>query len=168
VTDFSDVGDFHRKFGLPFVEASSSRITNAGPKEVPRDLALFRLVFMLEELGELLEAMGGHFVDNNPHADDSPMSVGVWLPDDFKIDHAKAFDALMDEAYVTYGFAHLLGYPWAAGWEAVQRANMAKERATKTTSTERGGTWDVVKPEGWTPPDIEGVLALYGFGHDDA
>jgi hypothetical protein len=40
---------------------------------------------------------------------------------------------------------------------------MAKVRAERAEQSERGGTWDVVKPDGWTPPDIEGILYTYGW-----
>ncbi len=74
-------------------------------------------------------------------------------------DHAQMFDALLDLVYVAMGTAHLLGYPWQAGWEAVQAANMAKVRAAADGSdSKRGSSYDVVKPLGWLPPDILAIL----------
>jgi predicted HAD superfamily Cof-like phosphohydrolase len=139
MSDFGDVGRFHHKFGLHHVEQDG---TGAGPREITEEeraaLILFRIDFMQEEFDEFCQA-----VDN--------------------ADEAGMFDALIDLVYVAMGTAHLLGYPWKAGWDRVQEANMAKERATSEDMSKRRSTLDVVKPEGWTPPNIEGLLAEYGF-----
>lgn len=132
MTDFSDVGEFHQKFGLHhFVQ---------GPvPEIDPDLMEFRIKFMQEELDEFKEGVE-------------------------EGDHAKMFDALIDLVYVALGTAHFQGYPWQHGWDRVQAANMAKVRAKADGSdSKRGSAFDVVKPPGWTPPDIEGLLEQFGF-----
>lgn len=149
-SNFDDVGRFHTKFNLP--------VSQGKPIEVPEELLLFRLKFMLEELLEFTEAVGyelywdevyGHqFIQNEPAVE---------------VDHAKAFDALIDEVYVVLGTAHLFGYPWQEGWAEVQAANMAKARATDDSQSERGGSFDVIKPPGWVAPDIAGLLAEGGW-----
>lgn len=48
---------------------------------------------------------------------------------------------------------------WLLLWNEVQRANMTKERTRRAEDSKRGSKWDVIKPAGWTPPDIEGKLA---------
>lgn len=70
-------------------------------------------------------------------------------------DLAKAFDALIDLVYVAIGTAVLHGFPWEAGFSEVHKANMAKRLAAPG---EGRGTNDIVKPEGWQPPNIEEVL----------
>ncbi len=132
-TNFDDVGDFHEKFGL-------GNVTHGEPGIVgmPADLFEFRLKFLKEELQEFEDAMLGGY-------------------EDF------AFDALLDLVYVAMGTAHLLGFPWQEGWDLVQAANMAKERAIRSEQSARGSTWDVVKPEGWQPPDIKGLLISHGW-----
>lgn len=73
-------------------------------------------------------------------------------------DNVKAFDALLDLAYVVYGTALFMGITpdkWRRGLEAVHRANMAKVRAQSSSDSKRGTTFDVVKPEGWTGPEEE-------------
>lgn len=136
-SNFDDVGDFHRKFGL-------HNTTHSGDGVVwPADAQLmeFRLKFLHEELVELEEA---------------------WMRDDLP----QMFDALIDLVYVAMGTAHLLGLPWAAGWNEVQRANMMKVRAEADGSnSKRGSGFDVVKPPGWTPPDLEPLLRRYGYGY---
>jgi predicted HAD superfamily Cof-like phosphohydrolase len=72
-------------------------------------------------------------------------------------DLAKAFDALLDLEYVLLGTARMMGLAtvWQAGWDEVQRANMTKQRAARDGSdSKRGSGLDVVKPAGWTPPDL--------------
>jgi predicted HAD superfamily Cof-like phosphohydrolase len=156
-SNFDDVGDFHEKFGL-----DSSTHRGASPREIPDDLLLFRVRFMFEELFELLDALGvdlwwdGHLIPKGAEME-------ITRPEDSPIDHAKAFDALIDEAYVTFGFAQLLGYPWQVGWDMVQRANMRKVRAERADQSERGGTWDVVKPEEWKAPNLHAVLYTHGW-----
>lgn len=71
---------------------------------------------------------------------------------------AEFFDGLIDLVYVAMGTSVMLGLPWEAGWTAVQRANMAKIRAPSAEHSKRGSQYDVVKPLGWTPPDIEEVV----------
>lgn len=135
MSDFTDVGDFHRKFGLH----TSDGLGEPGEVPVPAELIEFRIDFLHEELREFVEG------------------VEQW-------DHAQMFDALIDLVYVALGTAHLLGYPWQQGWDLVQGANMQKVRAAKDGSdSRRGSSFDVVKPEGWTAPDIGGLLKDFGF-----
>lgn len=68
-------------------------------------------------------------------------------------DLEKAFDALIDLVYVAVGTAYLHGFQFAEGWRRVHSKNMEKVRAEKPGDSKRGTTYDVVKPEGWTPPD---------------
>lgn len=152
--NYGDVGEFHQKFGLPV-----SNRANAGPREVPEELLQFRMKFMLEELMEFMEA-AGYKITGDPWGNVDIVPLQSPGPKD----HAGMFDALIDLAYVVFGTAHIEGYPWPKGWDTVQAANMAKVRAAKDGSdSKRGSSFDVVKPEGWTAPDIEGLLRGYGW-----
>lgn len=132
-SNFEDVGDFHRKFGLHTSDEAP------GPQPENFELLEFRIKFMDEELNEFIAS-----IENG--------------------DEAGAFDALLDLVYVAMGTAHLRGYPWQEGWDAVQAANMAKVRAQADGSdSKRGSSFDVVKPAGWYPPNIEAVLTRHGF-----
>jgi predicted HAD superfamily Cof-like phosphohydrolase len=131
MSDFDSVGEFHRKFGL--------RVCGDGPPLiVDDDTFLFRYQFLHEELHELLQA----------HRDRDLSAVA---------------DALVDLVYVAHGTAHMYGLPFDEVFKEVQRANMTKERAVGSGDgrSKRGSALDVVKPEGWTPPDVEGVLARF-------
>jgi predicted HAD superfamily Cof-like phosphohydrolase len=134
-TNFQDVGEFHGRFGLPVVVESEGKF---GPRPVDDELYEFRRKFMQEELDEFAEGWDEQ-------------------------DHAKMFDALIDLVYVAMGTAHLFGYPWQEGWQKVQAANMSKVRAASPEQSKRQSTWDVVKPPGWQPPDIEGLLQWCGW-----
>lgn len=153
MTDFGDVGRFHYKFGL-----RANQFDGWGPLPFDSEMIEFRIKFMGEELIEFIEGAGYRIElgpDNHPKL---VRSEGV------EPDHAQMFDALIDLVYVALGTAHLQGYPWQKGWDLVQTANMAKVRAAKDGSnSKRGSSLDVVKPEGWTAPDIEGLLRSYGW-----
>jgi len=97
------------------------------------DLMEFRIKFITEEFEEF---KNGYDADN--------LEV--------------CFDALIDMVYVILGTAHLMGLPWEDGWDEVQRANMDKVRATKTMFDKRNSDYDVIKPEGWVPPNLKEIL----------
>ncbi len=109
-----------------------------GPSRLLDDeTAAFRVKFLEEELTEYINAVADKDI------------VG-------------AADALVDLVYVAMGTSLLHGFPWQPLWEEVQRANLSKVRASHKSESKRGSSLDVVKPEGWKAPDIEGVLARHG------
>lgn len=68
--------------------------------------------------------------------------------------------------YMSHGVmatAVVCGLPWQAGWNAVHEANMKKVRVDRPENSKRGSGFDVVKPAGWTPPDIQQVLLDAGW-----
>lgn len=73
-------------------------------------------------------------------------------------DLAKAADALVDLCYVLHGTALMHGLPWESVWNEVHRANMAKRMEERKLESKRAGLHDIVKPEGWQPPDLESIL----------
>jgi predicted HAD superfamily Cof-like phosphohydrolase len=101
------------------------------PRKLPADTEDFRVKFMQEELDEYINA---DTLD-------------------------KKFDALIDLVYVALGTAYLHGFPFHRGWFEVHSANMKKQRAKSDADSKRNSSQDVIKPEGWKPPDIEKVLA---------
>lgn len=133
MSNFDDVGRFHRTFGLPY-----SHTTLLSPRLIKLDLVKFRLKFLHEEMFELIDA---------------------YLRDDLP----DISDALVDIVYVAMGTAHHHGLPWEPLWNEIQRANMKKIRARFEEESKRGSTHDVIKPSGWEPPDIAGVLRRYGW-----
>lgn len=74
-------------------------------------------------------------------------------------------DGIIDSIYVLIGLAHELVLPVVALWNEVQRCNMAKGVLQPDGSYRvvRRADGKILKPEGWTPPDIEGVLRAHGW-----
>lgn len=67
-------------------------------------------------------------------------------------DLAGTIDGLCDLIYVAYGAAVTFGVNLAPFWDAVHLSNMAKEGGRKR------GDGKLLKPEGWVPPNIAGIL----------
>lgn len=103
---------------------------------ISHEAFLFRYQFLHEELQELLRA----------HR---------------RGDIVEVADALVDLVYVALGTAHLYGIPFDEIFLEVQRANMTKCRAISKNDSKRESQLDVVKPTGWKPPDVEGILKRF-------
>lgn len=103
------------------------------PRTLESELRHFRIDFMEEELVEYIEAS---------HSGDL----------------AKQLDALVDLVYVALGTAHIQGFDFNEAWRRVHEANMKKVRAVVVTDSKRRSTYDVVKPAGWTPPDLSDLV----------
>lgn len=103
------------------------------PAFLDKDAYEFRVKFMQEELDEFLTA-----------CDEGNM--------------AEAADALGDLVYVAMGLALMMGLPWPEVWDEIQKANLTKVRATEVSQSKRGSLLDVVKPEGFVPPDHKPAL----------
>ena len=67
-------------------------------------------------------------------------------------DLVEAIDGLCDLLCVTYGAAVEFGINLAPFWDEVHRTNMAKRGGPMREDGKR------LKPDGWTPPDIAGIL----------
>lgn len=75
----------------------------------------------------------------------------------FNEDLEEIADGLADLIYVAVGTALEYGIPLDRVWAEVQRSNMAKvDPATGKVAKREDGK--VLKPEGWTPPDIAAAL----------
>jgi predicted HAD superfamily Cof-like phosphohydrolase len=68
-------------------------------------------------------------------------------------DPVEALDALIDILVVTIGAIHSMGADAEGAWNEVMRTNFAKidPETGKVRKREDG---KVLKPEGWTPPDL--------------
>lgn len=65
---------------------------------------------------------------------------------------SRTIDAVEDLLYVVYGTAEELGFDAAPFFDEVHRSNMAKVGGGQRADGKQ------LKPEGWTPPDIAGLL----------
>ena len=66
-------------------------------------------------------------------------------------------DSLGDLLVVTYGLAHFCNIQIDDAFAEIHRCNMLKER-DKSGTGKRGSSLDLVKPPGWTPPDLTDAL----------
>ena len=68
-------------------------------------------------------------------------------------DQVETLDALLDFIVVTVGAIHSAGMDGEGGWKEVMRTNFAKidKETGKVRKREDG---KVLKPVGWTPPDL--------------
>jgi predicted HAD superfamily Cof-like phosphohydrolase len=68
-------------------------------------------------------------------------------------DEVEQLDACMDLIWVTLGYCHMKGYDVQGAWNEVLRSNM-KKLDPKTQKVIRREDRKILKPEGWTPPDL--------------
>lgn len=183
--DFEAVGDFHGKFGLPTPADGPPRELTAEEFRFRTRFMLEELKEYFDAHGLRLEYQIGvqEFDPSEGVAfTETDRPRGCDMP--------QAFDALVDLAYVVLGTAHMHRFPWNDGFARVQRANMAKERCgidhrfkpggaivddsnicthadgdkmcgkPKVAHSARGSALDVIKPAGWTAPNmIESLMA---------
>lgn len=129
----SDVEDFHREV---------CGIEDAATPAIRRPE--LRAALIAEEARELLEAILGRKVTITIEVDEATESGP---------DLVAALDGMCDLLCVVYGTAAEFGTSLAPFWDEVHRTNMAKAGGPVRGDGKR------LKPEGWTPPDIAGVLA---------
>jgi len=126
---YKDIQEFHKKFKLEY---------DGDPRELPHKLFNFRLAFMQEELNEYRDAYW----------------FASAVPKNGKVDLEGQLDALVDLVYVAIGTAYMHGFDFNEAWRRVHEANMKKIRTQRISDSKRASEYDVVKPEGWTSPDL--------------
>lgn len=67
------------------------------------------------------------------------------------------FDAVLDQIVVLIGYGLSRGWPMNEGWAEVVRSNMAKIDPY-SGAVRRREDGKILKPEGWTPPNLEALL----------
>lgn len=102
---------------------------NDKPGPIDEEIANFRETFLDEELDEI--------------------STGY-----LKNDMEAVLDGLVDLVYVALGTAHLHGFNFNEAFRRVHAANMHKVRANSASDSKRNYSGDIVKPPGWTAPDL--------------
>lgn len=130
-TPFEDVGDFHKKFGLPRAEPSRQ------PRLLPEDMLRYRVGFMREELAEIVEA---HDKGDLAGFLDGLVDL-AWVAMGTAHYAGLPFDDAWDEVL-------------RANMEKVRAADGDGDH-------KRGVAEVIRKPESWRPPDVAGVIARY-------
>jgi predicted HAD superfamily Cof-like phosphohydrolase len=72
-------------------------------------------------------------------------------------DEVEEFDAVLDTIVVLIGYGLSRGWPMNDGWAEVMRSNMAKIDP-RTGAVRRREDGKILKPEGWTPPDLASLI----------
>ena len=106
-------------------------MNNPANRLLLRDFLKFRLEFLIEELGETLEAS----------ANDDPEEL---------------VDGHIDICVIAIGTLLAFGVDAEKAWDVVHKANMAKEVGTKPERPNPLGLPDLMKPEGWENPSHNG------------
>ena len=136
-----DIKDFHEKFQLAYT---------GGPRDLPDGLKQFRVGFLAEELCE--------YVSDSEVFHQVVKSTFVGEVDMRRQPLEKQLDALVDLMYVLLGTAYLQGFDIKEAWNRVHAANMTKVRALRQEDSKRESVYDVVKPEGFRPPDLSDLV----------
>ena len=154
----SDVADFMVAFKQPMPD------TPQWPDQENMDL---RVRLKAEEFCEWLRDSGYEYIGRIMRSETSPSGeVGYQV---YGFEHGessprnlpKCADALVDDLYVTFGALLAMGIDVWPLWRAVHRANMAKVGGPVVNGKQ-------MKPEGWTPPDIDALLREQGWEGEDA
>jgi predicted HAD superfamily Cof-like phosphohydrolase len=69
------------------------------------------------------------------------------------VDEVESLDACMDMIWVILGFCYMKGYDVNGAWKEVARSNLAKINP-ETGKVIKRADGKVMKPEGWTPPNL--------------
>ena len=87
------------------------------------------------------------------------------LPAIARRDLVETADAIIDSIYVLIGAGLEFGIPLPEIWNAVQRANLAKAPIGPdgVRRVVRRPDGKILKPEGWTPPDVREILVRHGY-----
>lgn len=122
------VREFHREFGL------------AVDAEDTWDLRTFRMNLISEEFSEVQDALMGE----------------EWGDDGEPLSLTEVSKELGDLIYVVYGTAVSMGIDLDEALRRVHLSNMSKRNPDGTVSRDSSGK--VLKPAGYQPPDMTGVV----------
>lgn len=112
-------------------ESVSIFIDACGQKDTPENAELYKKLIE-EEYTEFLEAIEAK-------------------------DEVETLDACMDMIWVILGYCYLKGFNIEGAWEEVKRSNLAKIDF-ETGKVIRREDGKILKPEGWTPPNLESFV----------
>ena len=74
-------------------------------------------------------------------------------------DDVETFDAILDIIVVCIGYGLSRGWPMVEGWQEVMRSNLDKIGHDGFVKRREDGK--ILKPEGWTAPDLKRVMREY-------
>lgn len=164
------VRQFMRVFGQPISATPGTVPAELTPTLhgfVGEQLVRFRVRLVAEEFLEFLYATLDSptmFVDRRKYSHALVEEAVMGFVDNAPIvvDLPEAIDATLDMDYVNQGFRDTFGVDSTPLWLEVHKSNMAKA-GPDGVPRRRPEDGKVLKPDGWTPPDIRGVLTAQGW-----
>jgi predicted HAD superfamily Cof-like phosphohydrolase len=143
--------EFHDSMGLPLA---------AAPTVPPLHDRITRARLHVEETGELVAELLAGVPDGDVEVHRlAAIFILRAFPPNRAPDLVAILRELADNQYINGGTANVYGLPLTATFEAVHAANMAKLWPDGAPRRDEYGK--VLKPAGWTPPDIAAVLAAH-------
>ena len=111
---------------------------------------------MYNDVVKFIEACDQEQTSGNAYLYRNLISEEFWEYQDAmkKLDEVETLDACMDMIWVILGFCYMKGYDVSGAWNEVARSNLAKID-TQTGKVKKREDGKVLKPEGWTPPDLK-------------
>jgi predicted HAD superfamily Cof-like phosphohydrolase len=142
--------EFHLLIGAPILST---------PQVPSDDRVRLRMRMLLEETLECLDAC---FVDDHVTTDQLKRLVESYIDkNEVSVDLPLLIDGFGDVDYIVEGNRLEFGTDGQPIADAIHKANMAKVGPDGWIVRREDGK--VLKPEGWTPPDIEGELKRQGW-----
>jgi len=157
-----DVTEFHRVCGVHLPQIPGQP-TDAGEVLLPVNLVVEEFFETLQALGDTPDCVEEHeALEFAKLATMQPLKRLSQHPANL----VSLADGVIDLIVVAVRLGLSFGLPMEALWAEVQRSNMAKSVDGQVRRREDG---KILKPEGWTPPDIAGVLRRAQIcGHCDS
>jgi predicted HAD superfamily Cof-like phosphohydrolase len=142
----SKVVEFHLAMDVPIL---------ASPTVPEENRVKLRARLIAEEFFEVLEAL---YEAHTPDLDEARRAVGRLIENNpTSVEIIDLADGLCDLDYVVEGTRLEFGIDGRGILDEVHAANMRKTDGPKRADGKR------LKPEGWTPPDIERLLRAQGW-----
>jgi predicted HAD superfamily Cof-like phosphohydrolase len=147
---FDDVCEFHQKFGIDY---------DGPPRALPGDPVPDSAIMLLYEAHDILQSV--QHVVGGLHRFRIQFLIEElveYVRANVMGDLAGQLDALVDEVYVSCGTARLHGFDFNEAWRRVHAANMRKIRVEMADDSKRFSLFDVVKPIGWEPANLDDLV----------
>ena len=119
-----------------------------------------RVLYRKPDIYEKFEAAIAKAKEGKKHIDSFQISeeeFKEFIDAHWNRDDLEMLDGCMDLIWVTLGFCHMKGFDVTGAWNEVLRSNMAKVDR-KTGKVIRREDGKILKPEGWTPPNIKSIF----------
>lgn len=146
------VTEFHHAMDCP---------TRSRPQFIPAERAKLRVMLVAEEFFEMVFAVCPGMFESDSVKEVVEYFRAELNENEIKVDLPALADALADLDYVVEGTRLEFGIDGDPIADEVHRSNMGK--ITANGQVVMRGDGKIMKPETWSPPDIEGELRRQGW-----